>query len=283
MELLHVDEVRPARDAAEMNVKRIFGSIRDFDELVDKFVFYTPVVHHLIGDAGRITIPTDIISHTLAHVMREHPLIVTDLPRNLFRFDERLAIASDLKSFRRTLYAVPTAAWQATISRLRMLSVFDRTTGRFCVLTPHRRHIRNPIGSHPEYLLPIRYFNCYGNRETWCFADDDPVRTQGGASSAVEPPVLCYHPPIREFVEIAVRALRSLRPVAGTPMEDAVRRAAVETDRRQDIMRILEIRQANDLHARSTTPLNESSLDEQYIRECRDIIRFHESVFGSTD
>ncbi len=163
MELLHVDDIRPASDGPVRSVKRLFGSIRDFDELVAGFTFYVPVVHHLINDRNRVAISTDIVSHTLAHVMREHPLVVSDLPRTVFRFDERLVLAADQRPLCRTLYAVPTEVWNQTISRLRMLTVFDHSTGRFCVLTPHVRAIRNPIGAHDEFKLPVQFVNCYGN------------------------------------------------------------------------------------------------------------------------
>ncbi|HBT77873.1 MAG TPA: hypothetical protein DEB39_13335 [Planctomycetaceae bacterium] len=268
MELLHVDDVRPASDRPGRSVKRLFGSIRDFDELVARFTFYVPVVHHLIGDRNRVAISTDIVSHTLAHVMREHPLVISDLPRSVFRFDERLVLAADQRSLGRTLHAVPTEVWNQTISRLRILTVFDHTTGRFCVLTPHVRGIRNPIGSHEELALPVQFVHCYGNRETWIFTDD-----------AI--PLLSYHPPVREFMELAARVLRTLEERRGTPKEEAVRKATEEMEREQGVAHMLAIQRENGLYDKISTPLNESRIDERYRNECRDLIRFYESVFGT--
>lgn len=281
MELLHIDQALPAQEGMSRSVKAIFGTITDFDELVETFVFYTPVVHHLIGDAGRITISTDIVSHTLAQVMQEHPLVITDLPRSVFRFDERIMAVSEMRSFCRTLYAVPREIWDRTLSHLRMLTVFDHATHRFCVLSLHERTIRNPIGSHAELTLPVRFFNCYGNRETLYFTNEDLAHLSEDSSISREPPTLCYHPPIREFVEIAARVLRSLQSRKGTPMEDAVRKTVEEMDDEQSMMRALAIQRENKLHAKIATPLKESSLSERYVRECHDIIRSYESVFGS--
>lgn len=272
MELLHVDDIRPASDGPVRSVKRLFGSIRDFDELVARFTFYVPVVHHLINDRNRVAISTDIVSHTLAHVMREHPLVVSDLPRTVFRFDERLVLAADQRPLCRTLYAVPTEVWNQTISRLRMLTAFDHSTGRFCVLTPHVRAIRNPIGAHDEFKLPVQFVNCYGNRETWIFTDD-------AADGAI--PLLSYHPPIREFMELAARALRALEPGRGAPMEEAVRKATEEMEREQGVARMLAIQRENGLYDKISTPLNEFQVDERYRNECHEIIRFYESVFGT--
>ena len=283
MELLHVDEIRPVQDGSEKSVKQVFGAIKDFDELIEKFVFYMPVIHHLIGDAGRVKIPTDIVSHTLAHVLREHPLVITDLPRTVFRFDERLVTEMELKSFQRTLYAVPTEAWNQTVNHLKMLTVFDQATRRFCVLTPHLREIRNPIGSHEEFLLPVHYFNCYGNRETWYFTDEILEKDSTNPTRSNDPPILCYHPPIREFMQVAERALQRLENQAGTPMEEAIRRAAEEMENEAGVAQMLAIQKENKLFDKISTPLSESTIDEHYRRECHDIIRFHESVFGSSD
>jgi len=279
--LLHIDEAWPASDKVRRTVKELFGTIRDFDELVERFVFYVPVVHHLIGDASRTAIPTDIVSHTLAQIMREHPLVVTDLPRTVFRFDEGLIVETELRSFCRTLYAVPTEAWNQTIPLLRMLTVFDHATGRFCVLTPYQYDIQNPIGSHAELTLPVHYFGCYGNRETWFFTDET-IRTvseaQDGPKAAARP-LLCYRPPIREFLELADRVLRMLEPKGAAPEEAAVWKAveAIENDRA--IGQMLAIRRENGFHDKTAIPLNESRIDERYRRECYEIIRLYESIF----
>ena len=256
-------------------MKEVFASTHNFDELVEQFVFYMPVVHHLIGDRQRIAIPTDIVSHALASVMQEHPLVVTNLTRTVFRFDERLMVGAEVRSFCRTLYAVPTDIWNQTLAHLRMLTVFDHTTLRFCVLTPHRRDIRNPIGSDTESRLPVHYFNCYGNRETWFFTDD-PLST-GSTDGSV--PLLCYHPPIREFMELADRALRILEPPRGIPMEKAVTQAAAEMENDHTVAAMLAIRQQNGLQDK--TSLNLSPIDDRTLREYHDLIRFYESVFGT--
>jgi hypothetical protein len=278
MELLHVDDIRPIRDESRRTVKESFTSIcRDFDEMVAKFVFYTPVVHHLIVDTTRTAIPTDIVSHMLAQRLQDHPLVITDLPRTVFRFDERLVIGTEVRSFCRKLYAVPVEIWDQTMAQLRMLTVSDHRTSRFCILTPHRREIRNPIGSHEELKLPVYYFTCYGNRETWYFTDDTLV--PDSTNTPEKPPLLCYHPPIREFVELANRVLRMLQPTPRTPQEEAAQNAVTEMERTPSIVGKLAIRAESRLP--DNVPLNHPPIDDRILREYHDLIRFYESVFGT--
>ena len=269
MELAHVNEILSPFAEQGRSVKQIFGAIGDIDELTDRFTFYMPVVHHFIGDRSRTRIATDIISHTLAQILREHPLVISDLPRPVFRFEDSLLIEPDLKSFDRTLYAVPTSAWTELTEHLRMLTVFDLMAGRFCVLAPHLQEISNPIGSHAELSLPVHYFNCYGNQETYYFSRMPGEKT----------PLLRYHPPIREFQVLADQVLRSLTD-RSVNREIAVGYAAETIDPAAEQLRILAIQKENELHRKISIPLSESSLHDEHIRLCHDIIRHHRSVFG---
>ena len=282
MELLHVDQANPVPQHAARTVKKLFGEVwdqGDFDELVSKFVFYSPMVHYLIGDTARTGLSTDPISHSLARHMQEHPLVITDLSRPVFRFDETMIVQPELKSLARTLYAVPKEVWDQTLSELRMLTVFDLSTSRFCVLTPYERTIPSPLGKHAENNLPVQYFNCYGNREMYLFMDggiETPM--EDGRIESSRPPRLRFLPPVREFVDLADIVLAKMLERGGTPFEQAVQDAAEQTERTESRMLPLEIRQGNEL--KMAPPLNESLTNDEYNRECRRIIRFYESVFG---
>ena len=282
MELLHVDQAGSAPNRAVRTVKKLFGDVwdqGDYEELVRKFVFYSPVVHYLIGDTVRIGISTDPISHTLARQMQEHPLVVTDLRRPVFRPDDRLIVPPDIKSMMRSLYVVSREVWDQTLSQLRMLTVFDLSTSRFCVLTPYERLIPSPLGKHSEHILPVQYFNCYGNREMYLFMDDGiETRTEHGRDESSHLPRLRFLPPVREFVDLADLVLAKLRDRTAGPIEQAVQDAAEQTERAESRMLPLEIRQQNKCNM--PPPLNESLSSDQYNQECRRIIRFYESVFG---
>lgn len=284
MELLHVDEANPAPARTTMSVKKRFGEIWDkgeIEELLDTFVFYSPVVHYLIGDSARSCISTDPISHLLAGHMQEHPLVITDLRRPIFRFDDRLIVEPEVKSMARSLYVVPKEVWDTTLSQLRMLTVFDLATKRFCVLTPYERTIGSPLGKYSENEITVHYFNCYGNREMYLFTDSIiEAGQESGRTASLRPPCLRFFPPVREFVDLADLVLGKLLARGGTPSEQAVRDAAEQTERAEFRMLPLEIRQTNDLNM--APPLNESLSNDEYERECRRIIRFYESVFGTT-
>lgn len=282
MELLYIEQAKPVPARTSMSVKKRFGEIWDkgeIGELLETFVFYSPVVHYLIGDSTRSGISTDPISHLLAQNMQEHPLVITDLRRPVFRFDDRLIVEPDVKPMARTLYVVPKDVWDKTLSQLGMLTVFDLSTSRFCVLTPYEWTISGTFGKHSENTIPVHYFNCYGNREMYLFTDN-VIETEPKNSRAVSfrAPCLSFFPPVREFVDLADLVLGKLLARDGTPMEQAVRDAAEQTRRTEFRMLPLEIRKANE--SNMAPPLNESLTHDEYERECRRIIRFYESVFG---
>lgn len=280
MELLHVDQAKPAPAKTALSVKKRFGEIWDkgeFDELLRAFVFYSPVVHYLIGDTARIGISTDPISHSLARNMQEHPLLITDLQRPVFRLDDRLVVQPELKSMDRTLYVVPKEIWDQTISQLKMLTVFDLSTNRFCVLTPTERTIPSPLGRHSENKISVQFFNCYGNREMYLFTE--ALTENASDETIVRPPRLQFFPPVREFIDLASVVLGKLRTREGTPMELAVQDATEQMERNESRMLPLEIRQCGEWNM--APPLNESLSSDQYNRECWRIIRFYESIFGA--
>jgi hypothetical protein len=282
MELLYVDELgtRPARKGKP--VKQWFGETRDFEELTARFTFYTPVVYHLIDDMNRTKICTDVISHTLALAMQEHPLVITGLPRPVFRFSDSLPAAPELESFGHTLYAVPTEQWEQVYPRLSMISVTDPVTYRFCVLPSHVREIPNPIGKHGELRLRVWFFSCYGNRETYFFQDGIVRPKAGEPQDAGEVPRLCYHYPIREFVELADRILTRMAEKTRVSREEIIPHAAALTEGGNPIPLDLALRKQNELHRKIAAPLKESSLSEPIIRQYREVIRFYESTFGSS-
>ena len=272
VELLHVDNISYTHDLNTQGrtMKQLFGSIKDFDELVDTFVFYMPVVHYLVQDSGRTKLPTDIVSNTLAQILKEHPLVITDLPRAVFRFEEDLIVPSDIKPITRTLYAVPKEVWTQVVTRLNMLTVFDRLSHRFCVLALCEHTIPNPIGKNSELSLPVKYFNCYGNRETFYFEPSD---------NAV--PMLKYHLPIEDFVAFADRFLQHLQVgLSGSSEESLIQKACQSVDHDPYLIEALAIQKQNKLHTKIATPLGEKQLDARYIGECREIIKFYESVFN---
>ena len=283
IELLHVDElgIRPPRSGKSM--KQLFGETRDFEELTTRFTFYVPIVYHLIGDMNRTKISTDIISHTLALTMQEHPLVVTDLPRPVFRFSDSFQpVASELKSSCHTLYAVPTEQWEQVHSRLSSMSVADPVTHRFCVLTSHAMEIPNPIGKHGELRLRVWFFSCYGNRETYTFQEGS-VRPEAGEPQVPgDVPFLCYHYPIREFVELANRVLALISERVRASQEEVITNAAMALEGGNPIPQDLAIRKQNELYRKIATPLKESNLSEPILRQYRDIIRLYESTFGSS-
>jgi len=263
-------------------MKQLFGETRDFEELTSLFTFYTPVVHHLIGDMDLTKIATDIISHTLALAMQEHPLVITDLPRPVFRFSDLLLLtAPELKPFGRTLYAVPTEQWNQVHSRLGMMSVVDPVTRRFCVLAPHVREIPNPIGTHEELRLPVWFFSCYGNRETYFFQEEPLLPEARESQVQTGVPLLCYHHPIREFVELADRTFTVMSESSRASREETIPDAAAVMTCGDNTLQLLALQKQNEFHRKIATPLKESSLSEPYLRQCRDIIRFYESTFGT--
>lgn len=279
MKLLHVDQLANVRENEKRTIREMFGPPKTVDErlpeLIERFVFYTPVVHYLIGDPDRTAISTDIVSHTLAQDMREHPLILTDLTRPVLRFGERLIVRPDLKSFQRTVYAAPREAWNATIDRLKMLTLCDRRTHRFCVLVPHVLEIVNPVGSRAELSMPVHYFQCYGNREIHYFQADSDMEKK-----PCPVPTLLNHPPVQEFMVMADRVLRLMAGDGRTSEEKRIERTVATMDHEESLARMFAIRDTNIPKRELSTPLDEARFNEQYIRECHDIIRFYESVFG---
>ena len=284
MELLHVDEIPRIPNEKGRSLKQIFGEIRDFEELAERFTFYVPIVYHLVSDEMRTPITTDIVSHTLAHVMQEHPLVVTDLARQVFRFSKTLLLAHpELRSSLYKLYAVPTPVWNQVLSHLQLLTLIDQAAHRFCVLTPHTLGITNPLGRHADLVLNVQFFACYGNQETYYFQDQRIVIPGEPDESSLpeEPPRLCYHPPIQEFIALADRILMTLAQNKRLPMEQAMENASREMTEKESPLHLLAIQKKNNLHDKIATPITESSLSEPYARQCRDIIRFYESTFGS--
>lgn len=282
MELVHIDELGKRPPCEGKSIKQRFGKMKDFEELATSFTFYTPIVHHLIGDMNRTRISTDVVSHTLAMTMQEHPLVITDLPRPVFRFSDSLLLAvPELKSSTHTLYAVPTEQWNLVHSHLAMMNLMDPVTHRFCVLAPHVRDITNPIGRHEELRLPVWFFSCFGNRETYFFQKEVPASGTRESQAGPDVPLLCYHHPIREFVELAERTMRVMAENANAGREESMVNAAVAMEQGHDIPQLLAIRKQNELHRKIAMPLKESQLSEQSIRQCREIIRFYESTFGT--
>lgn len=109
---------------------------------------------------------------------------------------------------------------------------------------------------------------------------DENLQTDSATEEITRtPPRLRLFPPVREFVEMADRILAHLRVKGATPMETAVRQAAEQLEQNELGLRHLEIRQRQDLAM--APPLNESLNRDEYTRECWNIIRFYESVFGS--
>ncbi len=279
MTLLHIDQLPHDNKPKKRTIHNLFRSPRTVDErlpdLVRDFVFYTPVVHYLVGDPARTALATDVVSHTLALEMGEHPLILTDLTRPVFRWDERLIVRPDLKSFQNTLYAATQEVWNDTVAKLRMVTLCDQAAHRFCVLVPHVLEIASPIGARDELAVPVHYFQCYGNREILYFQDESE-----GPHTPRPIPSLRDHPPVREFMLMADRVLRAMSgPVSD---EQRIERTIATMDGEEALIGLYALRDPKIPDTEISTPLQEAKLHDRYLRECHDIIRFYESVFGPT-
>lgn len=275
MKLLHVDQLPHGNETEKRTIRQMFGPPQTLDDrlpdLIGQFVFYTPIVHYLVGDPARTALSTDVVSHTLALEMQEHPLILTDLTRPVLRFGGRLLVRPELKSFQNTLYAAPVEAWNDTIAKLRMVTLCDQATHRFCVLVPNLMEIINPIGFHAELTMPVHYFQCYGNREIYYFLHE---------STENRIPTLLDHPPVREFMQMSDRVLRSLATDGKASAEERVQRAVATMDGEETLLGMCAIKDRNIPDRELSTPLSEARISDEYIRQCHDIIRFYESVFG---
>jgi hypothetical protein len=270
-QLLDVDAIRDK--PKERTLKHLFGEIRDFDELTQRFTFYNPVTYHLVADIARTTMATDIVSHVLAPLLGEHPLVITDLPRAVFNHDPSILLTPEWKSFRHKLYAVPTEVWKQVRERHDLMTMFDPVSHRLCTLKPQTFRIPSPIGSHADVELPVELFTCYGNREIYCF------REPSAFAKELRLPKLMFHPPVREFSMMADHVLASLRHAR--TLTESVLCEAVETLREEQARAALvSMQRTNNLHHKLATPFQESPIDAAHLAECRELIRQYEAVFG---
>ena len=270
-ELLDIEKI--CEKPKERTLKHLFGAIRDFDELTQRFTFYNPVTYHLVADLARVNTGTDIVSHVLASWLGEHPLVVTDLPRAVFTCDPALLLTPEWKSFRHKLYAVPTEAWNRVRERQEGVTMFDPVSHRFCVLKPQTCRIPSPIGARADHELPVELFTCYGNREIYCF------REPAAFAKESRLPQLVFHPPVREFSDMANHLLTTLRRTR-TQTESVIGEAVEMLRQEQSRTALVAMQRKNNLHQKLATPFQESPLDADHLAECRELIRHYESVFG---
>lgn len=276
-QLLAVDE--PREQPKERTLKQTFGKIRDFSELTQRFTFYNPITYHLVADITRTNRATDIISHVLANILGEHPLVITDLSRAVFTFDSSMLLMPEWKSFRRKLYAVPTEVWNQAREQQDVITLFDPASHRLCALTPQTFRIPNPMmpltqqsASHAEYELSVELFTCYGNREIYCFH----ART---VTEKLRLPKLMFHPPVREFSGMADHLLTALRRQT-TPAESVICESVEMLRDDRQLAQLVAMQRDNKLHQKLATPLSESQLNAAQLAECRKLIRHYEEIFG---
>ena len=274
-ELLDVDEIQGGMK--ERTLKQTFGEIRDFAEMAQKFTFYNPVTYHLVADMSQTSVATDMISYTLACLLDEHPLVITDLANPIFTWDASLLLTPEQKMFRHKLYAVPTEIWHQAKDQLEMLTIFDTASHRLNVLSPRTYTIPNPFRSRVEEKLSVELFVCFGNYENYFFQESLHQEMQG----EFQLPRLSYHPPVLEFLQLANHILSSLHRTNRREESNI----CDATDRLQsDPWRtnLIAVRQENRLRKKLETPLEESQLSPQQRVEYRDLIRYYESIFGHT-
>jgi hypothetical protein len=284
-ELMHVENREEAAVPVRRTLKQAFGEIRDSKELFSRFVFYTPAVHHLIS-RNDPSLSTDVISRLLSQAIEEHPLVITDLQRPVFRFDEVLtALEPGLKHLERELYAVPREIWERAQAMLLAVNLFDLREDRFCVLSAHKETIVSPIGKHNDLPMEVWYFNCFSNKETYCFAEQKiRIGETDEFHGTSAPPKLKWYTPLPEFVRLAEEMLSLYRKQSrrgqGGPEENVVR-AAEELERHRFFQEGMELSLKNKVMEKAANPLKESELNPQQREQCYEIIRQYEAVFGS--
>jgi hypothetical protein len=276
------------RNFEKKSIKQLFGQITSFDKMKEQFVFYTPVAYYLVSDQQRTSFSTDMISNLLGNIINEHPLVITDLQRPVFRVEETLLLSDHHRFFARTIYAVQTEVWQAAEVTLKTLNLIDRTTQRFCVLRPHIETIPCPFSRHEQHTLDVHYFNCYGNKETYYFHSPETVRPSSVSEEEFQPkpvlPTLHYRAPIREIVELGKHIFESIEkttPINAFQTYSDPVEACFQSKLSYE-EQIAAIQKKNKLHETlAAKPLDESQLSVQARNECYELIRRYREVYGT--
>ena len=268
-EILQIDSIAKIEEPQKRSAKEVWGTITNFENLLERFVFYNPVAHYLIGDVGKTRLATDLVSYSLARIAQEHPLVITDLPRTVFTVAPDVLVPQEIKQMRYTLYAVQREVWEEAMETLPRLVVFDAAARRFCMLPMREWKIRNPIGKNENFEIPVWFFSCFGNRETYFFT---PSQVSGSEQLSV--PVLRDGMPLAEIVGFAEEFFQ----VHGVPREKQV------LDAHDNMTHLFNdsLKQVKPI-AEKDIIKKDLSCDPEYRREIDELIRFYRSVFPGSE
>jgi len=271
-ELQDVQQVIPA--AQPYTPQQLFSKLKTLDGLTDT-VFYVPFVQDLLRDRMISKHPTDVFSHSLAQILGNHPLVITELPKKVFEVQPPIILPTERKAAEYTILASPKTAWDTLMQRMQQVTATDRQTQRFCVFRMYEEEILCPLGVHSDKKIKVWFCNLYGNKETYYFA-------QGLDESGNRLMKLHYSPPIREFVELGSKLFGRLQTT--DPIERIYETFAEEMEQKAAAKRLADLQRTAQLRETLVAkPLEESQLSAKQRADCYEMIRMYKQMYGETE
>jgi uncharacterized protein YpmB len=254
--------------------KQLLGRLKTFEDIADT-VLYVPFVYNLIRDQQRTAYATDLFSHSLAQVLGNHPLIITELASKVFEAQPPILLTPEQKTFERTIYITSKPAWETVINELKMVTAVDKATHRFCVFRMYEEEIACPLGNYQDRMVKVWYCNLYGNHETYYYIKGTDEK--GGSMMHLH-----YAPPIKEFVTLGDKLLGLLHE---TKAEEAAYETFVEeTEKSKASIQLLALQKNSKLQqAIAAKPLEESQLSVKQRADCYEMIRLYYQLYGQNN
>jgi hypothetical protein len=253
--------------AAAYTPKQLFGRLKTMEDL-DDVVFYVPFVYSLVQDRNRSVQPTDVFSHLLTQVLGEHPLVITELAKPVFRVMPSIILTPEQKALKRTIYVAPKEAWLEVEEQLKLVTAVDHESSRFCAFRMYEEEIDCPLGIHTDKKINVWYCNLYGNAETYYFA----------RNGADEEMYLHYAPPITEFIELGKTLLAMCRNAAS--VEEGYRQFGEHAEECKLKSQLSAVQKNDKLHetVRAKT-LDESQLTAKQRQDCYEMIKLYRQLY----
>lgn len=250
------------KEPVHRRLKETFGRVKSYEELTSQFVFYVPFVHNLVRDNRRIQYTTDPFSASLMQILDEHPMVITELSRPVFKAMPPILLSDDLHVFERALYVAPKEAWNAIASQTSSISAIDREKRMFCVFSMQKEVIKCPFDRFADRMMDIYICNLYGNKHTYYFEQDAETQSL----------LLQYHPPVKEFIDLA----KSVFDIFGTTAHD---RSVENFVSQHENDLLYAMRQSGPLPVETPKILDESTLTAAKREEIRKLIKMYKRLY----
>jgi hypothetical protein len=248
--------------------KQFLHSLKTFEDL-SKTVFYIPFVYSLIKDRQRTTQTTDAFSHSLAQILGNHPLVITELATKVFEAMPPILLTPEQRAFERAVYISPKEVWDVLDNAVKLITAVDKVTQRFCVFRMYEEEVPCPLGNYKDKKIKIWYCHLYGNRETYSYVRGTDEK--GGVQMQLR-----HSPPIREFVELGNKLLgllertRSEEEAYVSFSEEMLsRNVSLQALQKKDTLQEIVI----------PKPLEESQLTAKQKADCYEMIRMYYQMY----